>query len=104
MPSHKQSFTSRPKPEPSRLSLADTQRGGDLAHCKSIFEQLRSLRQDGRTQVAIEPPNAIGFVSRNLVEFRLKRNGTVALDPIAKFLEMNFEPGSLFGRVIVWAS
>ncbi len=49
MPGDKQSFTKRPKPKPSRLSLADTRRGGDLSHCKSVLKQRTRLLQDRRT-------------------------------------------------------
>jgi hypothetical protein len=42
-------FVQCPEPKPSRLSLADTQRGGDLSDRKFILEQRGSLLQDGRT-------------------------------------------------------
>jgi hypothetical protein len=76
----------------------------DLAHCKSILKQRSRFLQHRRTQVTSDPPNAIRFVVRNLVELRLKRHRGITLHPIPELLEMYFKSCALLRRVILWSS
>ena len=87
-------------PKAPSLTLADAKDRRHFSNRKSIGKQGCRPLEDGSDKIARTPADTIAFIAGESLQARLERDGSSTIHSIAQFLEMDFEPRALFGRII----
>jgi hypothetical protein len=97
---HRPSFQC-PDPKSPCLCLADAKCGGNFPDRQAILKKRSRPLQDRGAQIVIPPANAILFIRRKCIEFRLKWHRSITTNPIPEFFKMDFKSRTMPRGIIL---